>query len=85
MGKRKKHQWQIDLEREQERLRNRPKLPEKLISRRPDGMTVDERTQLILGRMLGIPSAIIVVGNSNYSSARCDVERNLRRIIGGDY
>jgi len=85
MGKRKKHQWQIDLEREQERLRSRPKLPAKLIANRPDGMTVDELTQLILGRMMGMPPAIILVGNPNYSSARCDVERNLRRIISGDY
>lgn len=78
MGKkRKKHQWQIDLENEQERLRNSKKLPVEFTARQRRRRTAQER---ILD-MLGIPVSIVVLGNPNYSSARCDVERNLRRII----
>ena len=87
MAKRKKHQWQIDLEREQERLRNRPKLP-KFNSRKPASISEYERIHRMLRlssmSAMGIPAAVIVLGNPNYSSHQCPVERNLRRIIEGE-
>ena len=77
MGKkRKKHQWQIDLEKEQERLKNRPPLPREFAQRQRRRRTAQER---ILD-MLGIPASIIVLGNPNYSSARLDLARHIEHI-----
>ena len=81
MGKkRKKHQWQIDLEKEQERLNNRPPLPREFTQRQRRRRTAQER---ILD-MLGIPASIIVLGNPNYSSARLELARQLGRISNGE-
>jgi hypothetical protein len=80
MGKkRKKHAWQIALEREQERLRNRPKVrPALEIPNMDQYIRGDEFVrgdQFILASLIepGLPK-IIILGSTNYSSAKSDIE-----------
>jgi hypothetical protein len=58
MSKRKKHQWQIDLEKEQERLRNQPKIPQRLKRRKRRRLSIDDRVAILLGLApIGFPFA----------------------------
>ena len=73
--KRKKHAWQIALEKEQERLRNRPKIPVEFPRMDPSLPFRDRFILSILSKMMGpgLPT-IIILGSPNYSSAQSDIE-----------